>query len=168
MEDNSTHLLEKDAAPISGQSSEIVEYSSENGDLEIVENINRTVNNNMILSNQTNTSAVFKFDNCRGINLGSVFNVGWSPGNAGIVAEPNKSSVARSKEALYKKTPTIKAMLESSDPISLGFLDIVSGNFGARWKEVTILLQINQLFVERMYEDYNDKGGCKEVRNKIF
>lgn len=165
MENNLHHLLEKDAAPISSQNLEIVEYSNESGALE---SINRTVNNSMVLSNQTNSSSVIKFDNCKNITLGSVFNVGWLPGTGGIVAEPNISNVARSKEALYRKTPTIKQMLESTDLISSAFLDIVAGNFGAKWKDVTILLQINQLFVERMYEDYNDRGGTKEVKNLRF
>lgn len=151
-------LLEKDAAPVSAQITEVVEYSEANGRMESAERVNNTV-----LSNQTNSQAIFKFDNCKGITLGSVFNMGWSQGNTSNVAEPNISNQVRSRESVYKKTPTIKEMLESTEPISTAFLDIVAGNFGLRWKEVTILLQINQLTVDRKYADYFERGGTKEV-----
>lgn len=157
-------LLEKDAAPISAHITEIVEYSDESGIVELPENINRRASNNMVLSNQTNSQAVFKFENCKGITLGSVFNMGWGQGNNGVIAEPNISNQVRTRESIYKKTPTIKEMLESTEPISTTFLDIVAGNFGLRWKEVTILLQINQLKVDRKYADFFERGGTKEVK----
>jgi hypothetical protein len=160
MENNSEHLLEKDAAPIGATNTEVVEYLDTNQCLESTEN-NRTVNNMMVAS-QTNSSSILRFDNCRNVTLGNVFNVGGWMGNAGVVARSDMVPL-KGKEPPYSKTPTVKAMMESSDPITPAFLDILSGYFGARWKEVTILLQINQLFVERMFEDNNERGGTKEV-----
>jgi hypothetical protein len=166
MENNSEHLLENDAARISAQITEIVEHSNESGSLQLSENQN--TNRAVVLSNQTNTSAVFNINNSRSISFGNVFNVGLSSGNLGLVAEPNVPVAAASRRSPYNKTPTIKAMLESSDPITSAFLDIAAEFFGLRWREITILLQINQLFVDRMYEDYNERGGTKEVTTAKF
>lgn len=162
MENNFSHLLERDAAPISSASTEIVEISTENLALETVGNNNRAVENNMVLANQTNSSSVIRFDNCNGVTLGSIFNFGF-PNRNNVVAQPNIGTVEKYKEEPYGKTPTIKEMMKSTELISPAFLDILSGLFGARWKEAMILLQINQLFVERMIEDYSERGGVKEV-----
>lgn len=163
MENNLEQLLEKDATLIPEENSGIVEVVEESEALEIVGN-NRAVNSNsMVLANQTNSSAVFRFDNCKGVTLGSVFNFGLPAINNGVVALPGANGIARSRDAPYVKTPTVKKMMECKDPISSAFLDILSGFFGAKWKEAMVLLQINQLFVERMIEDFSERGGIKEV-----
>ena len=173
MEDDSKDLNEKDAVPteinnsaLVKQSEEVIEEIETSESNQLIANNHQIVNNNMLLS-QSNTSSMMTFNGCNGITLGTVVNVGWSPGRSSIVNKPVKT-VAKLDESVYRKTPTIKEMLESNEPISPAFLDCVSANFGARWKEITILLKINQLFVERMYEDYFDKGGIKEVKKKLF
>lgn len=57
-------------------------------------------------------------------------------------------------------------MLRSKDRLYDGFLDYICGKFGSRWRDLTILLAIDQLFVDRMKEDYFVKGGTKEVRER--
>ena len=162
MENSVNHLLQCDAAPVSSTSTEIVEISTENLALESRANNNRVIENNMILANQTNSSSVIRFDNCNGVTLGSIFNIGF-PTRNNVVAQPNIGTIEKFKEEPYGKTPTIKEMMKCTELISPAFLDILSGLFGARWKEAMILLQINQLFVERMIEDYSERGGVKEV-----
>lgn len=169
MNKNFKVLIEKDAVPSSSKTLELVSTTEESEILDYNDNEEHsvtTVNNNMLTA-QTNsstvtTSNVMNFNKCNGINVGTVVHIGWSPGCSKAAAKP-KNSVVPIDETVYKKTPTIKAMLESKDPISPGFLDEVSGNFGFRWREITILLEISQLFVDRMYEDYNERGGKREV-----
>lgn len=124
--------------------------------------VSERVSNNLSLS-QTNSATSYTFNGCNGITLGSVFQVGsLAPARSTVVSTPKRAS-PKFDESVYKKTPTIKAMMESSEPISTAFLNFISSNFGSRWREITILLEINQLFVDRMYEDYFYSEGTKEV-----
>lgn len=167
MEDDFNHLNEKDAVPSTAKSSALVGRTQEVfEEIQANGNSQQTVNNNMLLR-QSNTSSTMTFNGCNGITLGTIVNVGWSPGNSSIASKPVKT-VAKIDESVYRKTPTIKAMLESNEPITDAYLDCVSANFGSRWKEITILLEINQLIVERMYEDYFEKGGTKEVNQNFL
>lgn len=165
MEDEFNSLNEKDAVPTGVTSSAMVNRSEE-----VIEGIetnvnNQIVNNNMMLT-QRNQSSSVTFNGCSGVTFGTVVNVGWSPGNSKI-SKPVKTT-ARLDDSVYQKTPTIKAMLGSNEPISSAYLNFVSANLGSRWKELTILLDINQLFVELMYEDYFERGGIREVNRIIF
>jgi len=170
--DESKNLNEKDAAPTgvtsSAEDNNRIVRASEQAIEEIFTpgNNPQTVNNNMMLS-QRNVSSMMTFNGCNGITLGTVVNVGWSPGRL-RAANRTVKALAKEDESVYRKTPTIKVMLESTDPITLAFLDCVSEYFGSRYREVTILLDINKLFVDRMYEDFFDKGGTKEVIFQIL
>lgn len=161
MKTDSEKLIEKDAASMPARSTELTNYNSRN---EIVD-ISPTQNNNMVVANQTNTQAVVTFENCNNITLGTVFNVGYSPGNSNLSFQESTGGYAPNmqEDRAYKKTPTIKEMMRCNDPISDAFLEYVSGNFGSKWKDFTIFLGINQLYVERMYEDYYERFGTKEV-----
>lgn len=152
-------LNEKDAvatvvegSALVARNEEVIKYSQSNS--------HQLVNNNTVLTN--NSAHVTTFNNCNGLTFGGVYNIGWSPGSS-----KQTKAVAKLDESVYRKTPTIKEMLESNEPLSAAYLDCVSANFGLRWREITILLEINQLFVDRMYEDNFEKGGVKEV-NRIF
>ena len=78
-------------------------------------------------------------------------------------ASINVCVMQKNDEAIYKKTPTIKAMMESKEPLTNHFLYFLSENFGNRWREVIMVLQVDQLYVHRMYKDYSDKAGTREV-----
>jgi len=171
MGDESKHLNEKDAVPTGVTSSAednntLVRSESAIEEIFTTGNNQQIVQNNMMLS-QRNVSSMMTFNGCNGITLGTVVNVGWSPGRS-RAANRTLRTVAKEDESVYRKTPTIKLMLESTDTISLAFLDCVAEYFGNRWREVTILLDINKLFVDRMYEDFFDKGGTKEVIFQIL
>lgn len=166
MENNSNGSIEKDAVPTTSQTSTVERRISTGSELvDRDDNIIQTVGNNTMLANQTNTSAILTFKECTGITLGTFINVGWTPGMGagGNVADwPAKDAVVKAEEKIGK-TPTIKKMMDSTETISSAFLDVVSGNFGSRWRDVTILLNISHLFVDRMYEDHFERGGTKEV-----
>lgn len=173
--ENHSDKIEKDAVPLAAGISGIVSTVEDGSELlDFNDNVQQSVeavNNNFIMA-QTNstavmTSNVMTFNQCSGINLGTTVHIGWSPGSSGAVARQS-NSLARKDETVYQKTPTIKAMLESKELISTAFLDYISGYFGSRWREITILLEINQLFCDRMYEDNFDKGGTKEVSLRVF
>lgn len=110
--------------------------------------------------NQSNSSTFMTFNDCSGLTFGSVIN---------IVSQNKQKQISNlgevNDESAYLKTPTIKEMLQSSDTISTAILDHICGNFGSRWREITVLLKINQLFVDRMHEDYFIFGGTKEVNS---
>lgn len=151
------NMIEKDAVPIESDplieevNTEVVTFSGEG---RIVESAS-----NMVLSNQTNSSSVVTFEKCNGITLGTVINVGFPMGTSRAV-EKHKNH----DRDPFKKTPTIKEMLECHKPISDGFMDIISENFGGKWREATVVLGIKKLDVDRMYEDYfHTKGGTKAV-----
>jgi hypothetical protein len=126
--------------------------------------LNSVINNNLLVTNQNNATTNFTFESCNGITLGNIVNInpGWSPGSS-----QNSSIADMSQDTeinlVYKKTPTIKAMMLSEDPLDEQFLDIFCANFGAGWKSLTVHLQINELFVQRMYEDHFQFGGTQEV-----
>lgn len=65
---------------------------------------------------------------------------------------------------LYSKTPNIKEMLESLEPISPGFIESAADSFGARWREAIILFGFRALDVDRIFIDYL---GTKEVMQHI-
>lgn len=167
MEGNFNRLIEKDAVPGGGSLAEVVSSSEL---LDYNENEQRSVgvvNNNTLMSQLNSTTmnaSTTTFNGCNKIHIGTTINIGRQPSSSVSIAnnKPNQA-VECIDESVYKKTPTIKKLLASTEPITPAFLDNVSENFGKRWREITIYLKINQLFVDRMIEDYYDKGGTKEV-----
>lgn len=148
------------------------------------------VQNNLMYNNVNKSSINYNINNTQAFHMGNVFNIGVNVGQVGKPSEmsrvhmPQKAvayaqtSTATTDAALqlqqqlttkcedetgYKKTPTIAKMMRSKDRLYDGYLDYICGKFGHRWRDLTILLGIDQLFVERMKEDYFVKGGTKEV-----
>lgn len=86
------------------------------------------------------------------------------------LAKPPSSALSRritvlAEKNVYQKTATISEMMKSNERIPNDLLDFIAGSFGDRWNEVTSLLQIPDLFVDRMLIDHKDAGGIKEVKN---
>lgn len=157
MENHLNERVEKDAVQIPFRNSEIGNSSRNSEVIEFNRSSSQTVNNNLML-NQTNSSTILTFNDCKELTFGSVIN---------IVSQNTQKQVSKSRrtndESAYSKTPTIKEMLESSDPISSALLHSFCESFGTEWRKVTVVLKINQLFVDRMHEDYFIQFGTKEV-----
>lgn len=66
------------------------------------------------------------------------------------------------KEPKIGKSRSIIEMMNSTSPIPDKLLDVISGNLGMRWKELMLLLGIDDLVRERAMIDYKDEG-IKEV-----
>lgn len=157
---------EKDAVPHNNTVTELVRSESNNSELvEVNENIAQTLNNNMVVR-QSNSTVNYEINNSSGFTIGSVFKFGL-PASATTPLTVGTVPAEKSDEHVYKKTPTIKQMMESRDPLLSSFLDNIAGHFGARWREITILLGIDQYYVDRMHEDYFQKGGTQEVKSKF-
>lgn len=137
------------------------------------------VQNHLMYNNVNKSSINYNINNTQAFHMGNVFNIGVNVGQVGKPSEISRqTSTATTDAALqlqqqlttkcedetgYKKTPTIAKMMRSKDRLYDGYLDYICGKFGHRWRDLTILLGIDQLFVERMKEDYFVKGGTKEV-----
>lgn len=113
--------------------------------------------------NQMNSSSVISFENCSGITIGSNFFINASTLPAPAVTNANSFSLDMDETEIYRKTPTIKEMLESKEPMSSAFQELVAQSLGTRWEEISVLLGISEIIVENLYEDNFKKGGIKEV-----
>lgn len=158
---------EKDAVPYNNTVTELVRSNSDNSELvEANENIAQTLNNNNMVVRQSSSTVNYEINNSSGFTIGSVFKFGL-PASATAPLTVATVPAEKSDEHVYKKTPTIKQMMESRDPLLSAFLDNIAGNFGSRWREITILLGVDQYYVDRMHEDYFQKGGTQEVKFKF-
>lgn len=161
------NLLELDAVPTSSA-------VANSGALDVNALVNQTLNQNMVFQ-QRNATANFTINNSSGISFGTLIEISGNqmehqaphgnnfqpPARHG----PNRLAIERT---IYRKTPTIKAMMESEDVAGPSFLDLVAGNLGRRWKDFTVLIEPNIMFTERMEVDYFDRGGTKEVRTSAL
>lgn len=98
-------------------------------------------------------------NNCHRVVVGNNFNFT-------IMADhPSRDSSAIPIEnEILPETEAISKMMRSKEKISDALLDYISSSFGKRWRELTILLKISELDVDRMEIDYKDTYGIKEVR----
>lgn len=69
---------------------------------------------------------------------------------------------------IYKKTRSVAELKKSIEHLNEEYLDIFSRNFGDRYKEVFILLEIDSLFVDRMYVDHFQNGSGEVKISKNF
>lgn len=180
MDKNSKGIIEKDAV-----CTEVAEKNEVTDDTNATESVERyntgynqnqsavNNNNNTILHATENQNALMMtFNGCQGISIGNStsVNLGWSPGmgasNFVVADRTPRSALARNHddESIYRKTPTIKKMMENDKPIPDTLLDNVCANLGFRWREVTVQLHINELFVDQMYIDHFDRFGIREVK----
>lgn len=147
--------LQKDAVPTEGF--EMVRSQSESSE----------VSRPMLLA-QNNTATSYTFNECHGVQLGTVIRIG-NTAEGGLRNSAVVRKTGGPDEAAYAKTPTIKvgslnipggsdydikfeipqAMMEDRQPMSPALLDFLSSSFGKRWREVTIRLRIDQIFVDR-------------------
>lgn len=132
----------------------------------VVSQLNRNLNifknteNNAVIQNIN--SLAYNIQQSQNVHVGTVVNVKVPMRNLVV-----SHQIIQDEKDVYKKTPSIKEMMNCSDKLSTGFLDHICKHFGDRWRDVTVLLDIDQLHVERIKEDelFFKKGGTKEVRN---
>lgn len=102
---------------------------------------------------------IISLNNCREVVIGNCYNF------TRMADPPSRdSSVIPSEDEILPETETISEMMRSREKISEALLDHIAASFGKRWRELTILLKISDLVVERMEIDYK-ADGIKEVRN---
>lgn len=175
MSDKENEPMQKDAVPIpddnnNNKNSLVVAESSSSNETNQVQVYNENAStsngviNNLLVSNQHRNTTNYSFVGCNGIMIGNDLTVGWSPGSSQCSAVANTNQDVNDKDLKHiKKTPTIKEMMGSKQPLTDKYLDIFCENFGSRYHSVYVLLDINVLFFERMYEDHFRHGGISEV-----
>lgn len=152
MSDKENELMQRDAVP--STSTQIAERSKD-------DSVTAKVVNNSLQLNQANTRNVI----IRGNNI--------HHGDVHYHHPPQtKQLVLPSKELLrmidhekniYLKTESISKMAKSTERLSEKYLDIFAANFGQRYEQVPILLNIESLDIERMNVDHFNRGGSREV-----
>lgn len=116
---------------------------------------------------QNNASTIMTFEKCSGLTIGSTSNYFLGSSNQPWnVAKPQTTTALVEDSEVYRKTPTIKEMLESRILISPAFQELVAQSFGSRWAEVFVMLGVSRILVEKLYEDNFNKGGTKEVSDE--
>lgn len=181
MSDKENELLERDAVALVEKCGQIVKRSS---DTNLVSNSANNSVNNLLVNNSSTNSLGFNIRNCNGVQIGNVFNIsGCIPGlNRGsgnnlidssstynAPLQPICSASQIQEEAkVYRKTRTISELMKSTEQLNEQYLDIFAENFGNRYLQLPILLQIDDLFVQRMHVDYFHSGQSREVRLIFF
>jgi len=92
----------------------------------------------------------------------------WGPNNMQDIPRRENNAEFNINAYVFRRSPTISKMMASREKISPAFLDKISESFGSRWRALTVLLEIDQIFVERMWEDNFTNGGTKEVLYKVL
>ncbi|XP_070493378.1 protein immune deficiency [Chironomus tepperi] len=160
--------IDSDDMNLSGQLALIEENSMEiSSDQNIASNI---VNNNMLINNQSTSSTNIRFDRCNEITLGNIVNVAmpqWprTMSTVSDVASEIEDSI------IYKKTPTIKAMMESTQKLNDKYLDIFCIKLGHKFQSLSVHLKIDENDVHQALEDNKQYGTCEvlfQILSKYF
>lgn len=72
-------------------------------------------------------------------------------------------NLATTDQSVYKKTEAIKKMMESTEPVSPDFLDIVAENCGLQWEEILKTIGVPPMLMEQMIADHFKLDGTKKV-----
>jgi hypothetical protein len=120
-------------------------------------------NNNLQINSSTTQTAVINIQG-NGIHIGSNIQIFGSSKST----SPSSAHHLALEEIKIRKTRSISELLKSTEPLTGKYLDIFAENFGERWEQVPVLLEIDKLKVERMYVDHNNRGGSREVISLIF
>lgn len=114
-------------------------------------------NRNLQVNNQNTTSTNITFQDCENITLGNFISVGLSR------RTPTVNTVAEippgvEESIVYKKTPTIKAMMESNQRLNDKYLDIFCAKLGHKFQSLSVHLMIDELDVQQAFEDHKQYG----------
>lgn len=131
-----------------------------------------SIDRNLIVQNQNISSMTYSIENSTGVHIGTMVNIDLQiPQNINNQRTLQTSEQVRQDEIkTYKKTPTVKMMMECKDRLSDGFLDHICKHFGERWKDVTFFLDIDPTLVGLFNADDKNSGcgSTKEVSFHIF
>ena len=165
-EKNSNHI-ELDANPFKVDSDDKKLSSQlaliEENSLEIFPNHNNAsniVSNNMLVNNQNASSTNITFDRCNEITLGNIVNVAlpqWPTAINTVSGIPSEIE----DSIIYKKTPTIKAMMESTQKLNDKYLDIFCIKLGHKFQSLSVHLKIDEIDVQQAMEDNKQYGTCE-------
>lgn len=127
-----------------------------------------SLQNNLLVNNSTNNEVIFNIQNSAGVHIGNSFHLNWTPGCPQVPAQLSSANQIAEEAKVYRKTRSVAELMRSTEPLSEPYLDIFSENFGDRYLQLPILLQIDDLFVQRMKEDYFHSGQSREVSEILF
>ncbi|XP_059614350.1 protein immune deficiency [Phlebotomus argentipes] len=107
--------------------------------------------------NNTQACNVFQFSNVNNLHIGSVYNISTEPGRI----SPRQRS-GQSGERIYRKTPSIDAMMKSQEKLEHEHIEIIATHLGEDWRNVARDLGYSQGQIDQLMED-NHISGVKEV-----
>lgn len=155
MSDKENELLQSDAVP--STSSQIAKRSNN-------DSVSAKVVNNNLQVNQARTHNII----IRGNNIqhGDIHYHQTPQTSQVVLSQSQFVEMAKKEKEIYRKTESIAEMIRSTEPLNEKILDIFAENFGKRYEQVPILLNINRLDFERMKVDHFNRGGSREVMMK--
>jgi len=118
------------------------------------------VNNNMLINNQNASSTNIRFNRCNEITLGNIVNVAL-PQWPRVINTVSDVSSEIEDSIIYKKTPTIKAMMESTQRLNDKYLDIFCIKLGHKFQSLSVYLKIDEIDVQQAMEDNKQYGTCE-------
>lgn len=162
MSDKENYSIERDAIPTTSSSSSrsLEVYNDLNGIIANTESHVVNNSNSLTVNHLNNNVTNFRIEHASNLTFGHTYNInGGSARNKRI----GKSLTSEEENDVYRKTKNIKKMMQSDQPLNEKYLDIFCEHFGSFWLSVATLLKIDELFVQRMYEDHFNRGGTQEV-----
>uniref|UniRef100_A0A1B0GLN5 Death domain-containing protein n=1 Tax=Lutzomyia longipalpis TaxID=7200 RepID=A0A1B0GLN5_LUTLO len=113
--------------------------------------------------NNTQACNVFQFTNVNNLHIGSVFNITTEAGGAegGRRTSP-RPRVTENGERIFRKTPSIDAMMKSQERLEHEHIEIIATHLGEDWRNVARDLGYSQGQIDQLLED-NHINGIKEV-----
>lgn len=167
MSDKENDRIELDANPFaievannSNSATELVE--TENNSIEIYNNasnaISTVVNNNMLVNNQHASSTNISFEGCNGITFGNILNFGTLAHHPQTITTVAELPIDMEESIAYRKTPTIKAMMESTQRLNDKYLDIFCAKLGHKYQAISTYLKIDEVDIKQAVEDHKLYG----------
>lgn len=143
-----------DEKNLSGQMAHFGENSSE------ISPYPNIVNNNMMINSQHASSTNVTFNRCNEITLGNIVNVALPQWPRTISTISDVSSEI-DDSIIYRKTPTVKAMMESTQKLNDKYLDIFCIKLGHKFQSLSVHLKIDEIDVHQAMEDNRQYGTCE-------
>lgn len=168
MSDKDHEKFQLDARPFAiNQADPKEDKPNEQNSLEVYSNNNNNnntavsaiVNNNMLVNNQSTSSTNISFNECNGITLGNFVTVLGHPQWPQAINAT--ADVPQEESLIYRKTPTIKAMMESDQRLNDKYLDIFCVKLGHKYQSVSVHLRIDDLDVQQAIEDHKQYGTAE-------
>uniref|UniRef100_A0A1L8DKT7 Putative receptor-interacting serine/threonine-protein kinase 1 n=1 Tax=Nyssomyia neivai TaxID=330878 RepID=A0A1L8DKT7_9DIPT len=113
--------------------------------------------------NNMQAGNVFQFTNVNNLHIGSVFNITTEAGGTeGARRVSPRARRTQNGERVYRKTPSIDAMMRCPDRLEHEHIEIIATHLGEDWRNVARDLGYSQGQIDQLIED-NHIIGIKEV-----